>query len=88
MSKIAALSAIQLQKALDKHDGISSAICQELIAAGFGTYRHSDIAEQRDSIPLFEKYMAAFEARQEYARERDRRVTYHGTLKPIKVTQF
>lgn len=74
MVKTATMSASQLQKALDKYDGMSSAICQELIAAGFGPYRHSDIAEQRDSNPLFEKYMAAFEARQEYARERDRRV--------------
>jgi hypothetical protein len=76
------LSAAQLEAAINKAQGKSSAITSKMIAAGRGRERPSEIRTMSD--PLAKEYMAQADIMEALYAEKDARSIYHGSMKPIK----
>lgn len=76
------LSAAQLTRAIAKHDVISSEICSEFIAAGRGRELPSETRKLSDPLAL--KWRANTETLSNLHAEREARMTWHGSIKPIR----
>jgi len=76
------LTEKNLVASIAKADAVRSALCDELIAAGRGHERHSDTAAKSDPLSL--RYLAASAAYVALSDERRYRMTYHGSMKPVR----
>ena len=79
---IKSLSALKLQKAIDAQYEIGKALCDEMIAAGRGYENHREIAAKTDELSL--RYLAACALEFDLVSEKQERLKYHGSMKPIK----
>ena len=80
--EITKMSAAQLTKAMDKASLESSKITNMLIDAGRGYERPSDMLSKSDPLSL--KYQKNSNLLQDLYAEKNRRITYHGNLRPVK----
>lgn len=76
------LSGPELLRRLDAADRVASQLNQELIDAGRGWEKSSETWEKND--PLSSRWKGAMVAWQKLNTERQRRETYHGSVRPIK----
>ena len=76
------MSAAQLTKAMEKASTESSKITQMMIDAGRGYERPSDMMKKSDPLSL--KYQKSASFLQDLYAEKSRRITYSGTMRPIK----
>lgn len=81
MKPISELSPAELTKRIAKADEISSALCSEFIAAGRGYELPSETITKTDPLALRWRNHAQYSSN--LRDERDRRMTYHGSLKRI-----
>ncbi len=82
MKPLSELSAAQLNKAFDKANVIRDAITAEMIAVGRGRELSSETLTRRD--PLSVRFAEASYTLSNLLDEKRNRMTYHGSLKPIK----
>lgn len=80
--EIAKMSAAQLTKAMEKASTESSKITQMMIDAGRGNEYPSDMMKKSDPLSL--KYQKSASLLQDLYAEKNRRITYSGTMRPIK----
>lgn len=76
------LTAAQLSAAIEKADAAHSLIIDEMIDAGRGHEKPTETIKRDD--PLSQRMRESFERFSVLHGERDRRMTYHGNLKPIR----
>ena len=76
------MSAAQLTKAMEKASTESSKITQMMIDAGRGYEYPSDMMKKSDPLSL--KYQKSASLLQDLYAEKNRRMTYSGTMRPIK----
>ena len=76
------LSANKLEAVGDKIDAEFWKVVDEMIAAGRGLDKPSDIFRRTD--PLSVKYTELFQKNADIGSEVARRLEHHGSLKPIK----
>lgn len=81
---LAIMSESKLKALRDKADAINSAICDRFIAQGMGNLRFSDIAARKAEGGIFAEHAEAHAFSDAIRAEEDRRMNYHGNLKPIK----
>ena len=80
--EIAKMSTAQLTKAMEKASTESSKITQMMIDAGRGNEYPSDMMKKSDPLSL--KYQKSASLLQDLYAEKNRRITYSGTMRPIK----
>lgn len=81
----------------EKLEKASSAVLDDLIAAGFGDWRGSDVRHalaagrtangselDKETVALFKRYVEVSDARTDWLYERDFRLKMHGCLRPWK----
>ena len=76
------MSAAQLTKAMEKASTESSKITRMMIDAGRGNEYPSDMMKKSDPLSL--KYQKSASLLQNLYAEKSRRITYSGTMRPIK----
>ena len=72
----------RLQKALDKSEANRSRINQSLIDAGFGNTKPNELRGM--DHPLAKEYVDAWKTHDRLRDERERRMTFHGSLRRTK----
>jgi len=80
--QVTKMSAAQLTKAMEKASVESSKLTHMLIDAGRGDERMSDILKKNDPLSLKVQKISSLE--QDLYAEKNRRIAYHGNIKPIK----
>lgn len=83
---LAEMSERELQGARDKSNAETSKITTELIDAGRGTEKPSETRTKNDA--LSERWKVAMDRHNAIVDEERKRMTYHGSLKPIKRHRF
>ena len=82
MKPASELTRSQLEARMDNLDKRHDAICTRMIAEGRGRERPSETRLMSDPLSL--QFIACANALAECYDERSRRLTYHGSLRPIK----
>jgi hypothetical protein len=82
MKAINTLTAVQLAKTLCKAQDKAASICERFIAAGRGHETPSIMRTQSDPLSL--EWRASADILAELQFEQEYRMSYHGSLKPVK----
>lgn len=87
--KLESMSASAFAKFRDRLQEQASALTTELIAAGYGNVRNSELHQMRNDVsrpadPLLVRFVANDLDVRDVVQEERRRMEYHGSLKPIK----
>lgn len=80
--ELSKLSAKALEKELEKRDAARWALLDKIIEAGRGHEFTAETISKTDDLSV--AYRIAIEKDRAAMHERDYRLTYHGSLKPVK----
>lgn len=75
------MSPAELSRAIEKHNALSMALCDEFIAAGRGFETPNETRKLSDPLAL--RWREQTNRAAELHAEKDRRMTYHGSLKRV-----
>lgn len=77
-------SAKRLQDRIDAYDKRTLKLVGDVINAGFGNLRMSELRDMRGTNKVIDKYLDATDVLNDLHAEADYRKRYHGSLKPVK----